>query len=61
MGNKIYTVSVKLLKDIQCKKTYPVQKIFKSVIFNIGIKPFVKKKGSLYLGVMEKWRSIGIQ
>ncbi|OON84711.1 hypothetical protein BXO88_15945 [Oribacterium sp. C9] len=61
MSSKIHTVSNRFIKDIQSKKIYPAQKVFKSVIFNIGIRPFVKKKGLAYHGVMEKWDNIGIQ
>lgn len=39
-------------------KKYFFQAICHSVIFNFGIKPFVNKKGQLYQGVLNKWKSL---
>ena len=61
--NTIETVrksAAKLVSGIKNKKTYPIQEIYHSVILNLGIKPFVKKKGAAYRGVLEKWERMGI-
>ncbi len=46
----------KLLQNISDNKKPLLQTAIHRVIFNLGIKPFVKKKGSSYAGVIEKWR-----
>ncbi len=55
---KVTTASAKLIKGMSCKKKYFFQAICHSVIFNFGIKPFVNKKGQLYQGVLNKWKSL---
>lgn len=50
----------KLVLGIKNKKRYPIQRGCHFVIFNLGIKPFVKKKQDAYRGVTEKWESMGI-
>ena len=50
----------KLVLGIKNKKIYPIQGVCHFVIFNLGIKPFVKKKGVAYRGVLKKWESKGI-
>lgn len=60
MFRKIRMVSQRLINGIRHKKSYPVQMIFHSIVFNFGIKPFVKKKGAVYRGVIDKWKVLGI-
>ena len=52
--------AAKLILGIKNKKIYPIQMVCHFVIFNLGIKPFVKKKQDAYRGVTEKWESMGI-
>ena len=42
------------------KKKYPFQFLFHRIVFRLGIKPFVAKKGDAYKGVVEKWKELGI-
>lgn len=50
----------KLYRDISNKHRYAFQSAALYVVFNAGIKPFVKKKGVEYQGVRERWENIGI-
>lgn len=56
LKEKINCLSDRLYTDIQKKKRYLWQSIVHQIIFLIGIKPFVKRKGEQYKGVMEKWK-----
>jgi hypothetical protein len=49
-----------LYTAISKKKKNPIQKLHHAVIFSFGIKPFVKRKGSKYKGVLNKWKELGI-
>ena len=53
-------IADKLFYDIKNKKNHFLQKIFHNIIFNVGIKPFVIKKGEIYSGVIEKYRRLEI-
>lgn len=57
---KIQVVADKLYFDIQHRKFYFFQTIIHKVIFNIGIKPFVLRKGESYDGVILRWKSTNI-
>jgi len=53
--------SEKLYNSIQKKQsTPPITKIMQTIIFNIGIKPFVLKKGEAMSGVLTHWKKRGI-
>lgn len=43
-------------QDITTKRGYYFQSMKHAVIFRIGIRPFVRKKGKLYQGVLLRWR-----
>ena len=49
-----------LLRSIKGRKNYPFQSLFHRIIFSFGIRPFVKKKGEKYLGVVAKWKEYGV-
>jgi len=53
-------VSQRFIRGMRCKQYYPFQSIVHFLIFHLGIKPFVKKKGTLYQGVRERWSKLGI-
>ena len=53
-------VSQSFIMGIRGKQNYPIQSIVHFLIFHLGIKPFVKKKGTLYQGVRGKWSKLGI-
>ena len=50
----------RLYDDIKRKRNYPVQSIKHAVVFGAGIRPFVKRKGELYRGVVNKWAASGV-
>ena len=50
----------RLYSAISHKKKYPFQSLFHALIFNLGIRGFVRKKGSAYKGVPDKWKALGI-
>lgn len=58
--NRIQKIAVKFNKDINVKRKYIMQEMFHKIIFNIGIKPFVFKKGQDYDGVLIHWREKGL-
>lgn len=55
LKKEIIKKSERLYKDIQIKRNYHIQRIIHYLIFKIGIKPFVLKKGSKYTGVVSHW------
>ena len=57
---QIDQVSQSFIRGMRCKQYYPIQSIVHFFIFHLGIKPFVKKKGTLYQGVRERWSKLGI-
>jgi len=57
---QIDQVSQSFIKGMKQKQSYPFQSIVHFLIFHLGIKPFVKKKGALYQGVKERWSKMGI-
>ena len=46
----------KLYDAVSRQKTYPLQAIYHKIIFELGIKPFVLRKGDKYNGVINKWK-----
>lgn len=54
--SKAHHLSDKLHSDIIKRKSYLFQTLMHSVIFSVGIKPFVKSKGESYNGVLSKWK-----
>ena len=50
----------KLYRDICMHRKHLFQIFLHRIIFTFGIRPFVKKKGKLYSGVVEKWREYGL-
>ena len=61
LDKKCRRSSQRLLYRISNQKQPIFQSIIHVVIFNFGIKPFVKKKGSAYNGVIEKWAKLEIK
>ena len=57
---KCNQASNKLIKGLKKKKQYPIQKLFNNFVISIGIRPLIKRKGSQYQGVIDKWRIRGI-
>ena len=56
MTRKLGYLSRKFDKDIKMRKQYIFQKIFHKLVFSIGIKPFVLRKGNAYEGVIKRWK-----
>ena len=50
----------KLYRDISMNRKHPFQILLHRIIFTFGIRPFVKKKGELYKGVVERWKEYGL-
>lgn len=48
-------------KDLTGQRKPKLQALKHFVIFQLGILPFVKRKGRKYAGVVEKWKKNGIQ
>lgn len=57
---KCEKLSLKLYKDIKFHRKHILQSLFHKIIFNVGIKPFVLKKGDLYKGVLSRWKRFQI-
>ena len=60
IDRKCKRISKKFYSGIKNKKKYYVHLIIHKIIFTVGIRPFVKSKGELYKGVIEKWRKNNI-
>ena len=52
--------SEKLFTAISKNRSYPLQAVYHKIVFSFGIKPFVRRKGKTYQGVMDKWKELGI-
>ena len=50
----------KLFRAVSRHKKYPLQSVFHRVVFSVGIRPFVVKKGEKYRGVAAKWKEYGV-
>jgi len=50
----------KLFEAISSNKKYPFQSALHKVVFSVGIRPFVNRKGEKYHGVVAKWKEYGI-
>lgn len=59
-NKKFCNIADKLYSDIQCQKSYPLQTILHKVVFYVGIKPFVLRKGEQYAGVLSRWEKANI-
>lgn len=55
LRENIQKVINKFYRDVVGKRKYILQSIKHFIIFRIGIKPFVMKKGSQYGGVIKHW------
>lgn len=55
LKQKIDTLSYQYYLDIQKQRKHPIQSLVHNVIFNVGIKSFVKNKGDKYQGVLDKY------
>lgn len=49
-----------LYKDIKENHQYFLQKLVHNLVFHIGLKPFVLKKGNKYQGVIENWKRLSL-
>ena len=58
--SQIDQVAQSFIRAMKLKQYYPIQSIVHFFIFYLGIKPFVKKKGTLYQGIRGKWSKLGI-
>lgn len=59
-NKQAFKIADKLFNDIDKSKHYLIQRIKHKIIFSIGIRPFVQKKGEKYQGVINKWKQIEI-
>ena len=50
----------KLCRDISMQRKHLFQILLHRIIFAFGIRPFVRKKGKLYKGVVERWKEYGL-
>lgn len=58
--NTAKAAAAKLFRAVSGQRRYPFQSLYHKIIFNVGIKPFVLRKGEAYRGVTERWRAAGI-
>lgn len=58
---KVERIADRLRRDIQTKKKYVRQRLMHRVIFGVGLRPFVRRKGESYRGVTERWQAQGIR
>ena len=60
VSGKIAHISHRAARRLNDKKRNVLLALFHSMIFRIGIRPFVMRKGELYKGVRERWELEGI-
>ncbi len=57
LQKQIDVASKRLYESISRRKQYPIQRLFHIIVFYVGIRPFVLKKGKAYMGVRKKWEN----
>ena len=60
LNKRVSALARKYYFDVKKKRRHPIQSIIYSIIFNVGIKSFVKSKGEKYQGVLDKWKKMDI-
>ena len=60
LTTKCNKASQKMIIGLKKKKQYPTQTLLNNTIRIIGIRPLIKKKGSQYQGVIDKWTKLGL-
>ena len=60
INKKCRKAARKMIRDMQSGKAHPMQSLIHFIVLNIGIRSFVRKKGKLYQGVIDKWTKLGI-
>lgn len=60
LTKKINCLTDKIYNDIKQQRKYFFQHLVHKAVFNVGIKPFVIRKGESYEGVFSRWNKIGI-
>ncbi len=60
LKKKACALADKLYYDVKRKRKYLFQCFIHKLIFSLGIKSFVMKKGESYSGVVLRWRSCGV-
>ncbi|MDD6395631.1 MAG: flavodoxin family protein [Firmicutes bacterium] len=58
--NKIQKTAERLYNDIAVGKRHVFQSIRHRIVFEIGIRPFVMRKGDDYAGVLNYWKTSGL-
>ena len=57
---KCYKASERLIKGLKKRTHHPIQTVLNHIVISIGIRPLIKRKGSEYQGVIDKWTELGI-
>lgn len=60
LQRKIENVSEKLYRSVREKRRFLIQRLINKIVFEVGIKPFVLRKGETYRGVREMWEKNGV-
>lgn len=60
LTKRIICLTDKIYNDIKQQKKYFFQYLIHKVVFTLGIKPFVIRKGESYEGVLSRWKENGI-
>lgn len=60
LNNIIIKKTNRLFNDILHKKQYRLQGLKHKIIMNIGLKPFIKRKGNEYEAINKRWSDIGL-
>lgn len=56
LNKRVAALTGRYYLDIKNKRNHPFQSVIHRIIFDVGIKPFVKRKGEKYQGVLDKWQ-----
>lgn len=57
---KIEKIVNRFYDDVAVRKKYVFQRMRHKLIFEIGIRPFVIRKGADYIGVLNRWKENGL-
>ena len=61
MDAKAVKTAERVYAGMNGRKSFPMQKLLSRIVRTAGIRPLIKRKGTLYQGVIDKWTGLGLR
>ena len=61
MDAKAVKAAERVYAGMNGRKSFPMQKLLSRIVRSAGIRPLIKRKGTLYQGVIDKWTGLGLR